>query len=243
MIQDAIKLLEGVRDAGNPQIIVGVSGGKDSLVTLDLCCRVFHPSHVHAFFLFLIEGLESEQRYLRFVESRYKIRIHHLRHPDMAHYLRTSWLSRQRTPEIEELIRRNFKWSDVEAIMRARTGVKWFAYGHRITDSLQRRAMIQGHKGVIQSRRVCYPIWDWKPREVFSYLRSNALPIPPMMGSRVDRTSGIAPHSVECLLYLKKNFPDDFEKIVSVFPRSLDLIERDVIRAKYEIQKNSPAAV
>lgn len=238
MIAEAIELLESIRDSGQSTICVGVSGGKDSLATFDLCHQVFGPGNVHGYFLYLTPGLRCEERYVRFVENKYNVPIHRLRHPDMARYMRESHLSDVR-PEVESLIRRHFKWGDVEAIMRRRTGVEWFAYGHRVCDSLQRRAMIQRHAGIIEKRSVCYPLWDWSPRDVLSYLRSKGLPIPPTMGSRIDRTSGIAPHSVECLLWLKKNYPDDLERLLAVFPRAMDLLTRDEVRAKWGVTKET----
>ncbi len=238
MIRESLELLRRIRDElGQREIIVGFSGGKDSLVTLDLCSQVF--DRIHGFFLFLIPGLECEERSLRMAETRYGLTIHRLRHPDMSRYMRYSRL-RPCQPEVEDRIRRNLRWADIEAIMRSRTGADWIAQGHRITDSLQRRAMIQASEGFMPKERRVYPIWDWAPKAVFAYLRQKRIPIPPMFGSRVHKTSGLAPGNPDCLLWLKEHFPEDYRRVVKVFPGAETLLYRDELRANYQIEENSP---
>ena len=50
-------LFDTVRTASTftDRVLVGVSGGKDSVVTLDLCARFF--PHVVGFFMYLVKGL------------------------------------------------------------------------------------------------------------------------------------------------------------------------------------------
>ncbi|MCC7422554.1 MAG: phosphoadenosine phosphosulfate reductase family protein [Planctomycetaceae bacterium] len=236
MIREAIALLESLKaEQGVDTITVGVSGGKDSLVTLDLCAKVFGPANVRAFFLFYVQGLECEEKHLRGAENRYGITIHRLPNPGLAALLRTSAL-RRRTPSIEQAIDKQLRWTEIERIMRHRTRTDWFAYGHRITDSLQRRGMILASKGVKPKERRCYPIWDWKPADVFSYLRAKRIPLPPMYGSGRARTSGVYPGSPECLLFLRKHYPDDLERIFQVFPHSKDLLAREEVRAAHDIR-------
>lgn len=242
MIRESLELLRRLRDSGATEIVCAVSGGKDSLAVLDLCHRAFPTSEgctVHGFFLWLVEGLECEERFLRAAESRYGMVIHRLPSPTRAFFLRNSVLTKRRT-DIEGSIRRDLRWGDIEAIMRSRTGADWFAYGHRITDSLQRRAMIQSSGGILEKPRRIYPIWDWKPRDVFGYLRARNIVIPPMFGSMRHKTAGVSPTDPEAMLFLKQNWPADYEKLVRVFPGIETLIYRDELRAKYEIEENAP---
>lgn len=236
-IKAALALLKSIRAKGVTEIICGVSGGKDSLATLDLCARVF--DRVHGFFLFLIPGLESEEKHLSAAEKRCGIALHRLRHPAMSNYLRFSQL-RECRPETEDAIRRNLRWDDIERVMRSRTGAKWFAYGHRIMDSLHRRGMLLTAKGVLEKQQRCYPLWDWSHTDVFSYLRANKIPIPSMFGVKTHKTSGLCPDDVKCLLELRQHYPSDYAKIIAVFPHAEHLIERSELREKYGITaKNS----
>jgi phosphoadenosine phosphosulfate reductase len=236
-LNSAASLLRSIRDMGQTRIIVGVSGGKDSIATLDVCHKVFGRGNVHGFFLYLVEGLECEEQHLRQVEGKYGMTLEKLPHPDLAYYLRFSSL-RDISPAIEDRIHRNLRWVDVEAIMRQRTGAEWFAYGHRITDSLQRRAMIMSARGVLPKRKICYPIWNWNPTTVISYLRAIRVKIPGMFGCSISNTSGVSPHSTDCLRWLAKNYPADLKKLLTVFPHAENLLLRDELRAKYAIERN-----
>jgi phosphoadenosine phosphosulfate reductase len=237
-IQSSLNLLARVRDdLGQQEIIAAVSAGKDSLATIDLCHRAFGAGNVHAYFMWIVKGLECEERYLRAVESRYGLVIHRLPHPAIGFYLRNSVLSPRRM-SAESEISRDLKYGDVERVVRFRTGASWIAGGHRITDSLQRRGMIKSSGGILENRRWCYPVWDWSSREVYDYLRARKIEVPPAIrhaNGRSANTSGIAPNNVDSLLWLRKYWPADYQKVCEAFPYAERVVMRDEMRAKYEV--------
>ncbi|MCY2966270.1 MAG: phosphoadenosine phosphosulfate reductase family protein [Planctomycetota bacterium] len=234
-IAQATALLLRVRDGfRQPQIICGVSG-KDSLTVLSLCCQIFGAENVHGFFLFHVPDLECEQKTIRMAESRFGIEITQLRHPEASFYLQTSTLCKL-SIETENQIRRKLRWGDIEAIMRKRTGAGWFAYGHRMTDSPQRRAMIKSHAGIIENRRTCFPIYDWKPRDVIAFLRARRISIPAMFGSTINNTSGVSPNDPKCLRFLRDNHPQDYAKLLAIYPGAANLLLRDELREKYGVK-------
>lgn len=237
MIRDARAMLTRLRDEqGVKAIIAACSGGKDSLVVLDLCADVF--PEVHGFFLWYVKGLACEETHLKAAERRHGITIHRLPNPTLSAELRISHL-RRISQATEQAIPRTLRWNDIERVMRARTGADWFAYGHRITDSLQRRGMLKTRQGLLEKQRRIYPIWDWKPAEVVSYLRAAGIAVPPMYGSGKARTSGVYPGSVDCLLFLKEHYPEDFRKVCEVFPFATAMIARDESRDRHEITCNA----
>lgn len=234
MLAESLSILRRVH-AVAPDILVGVSGGKDSLVVLDLCLRVWEKHRVHPFFLYFLPGLECEERHVRAAEKRHGITVTRLQHPAMASYLRSSHL-RTCNVAVENAFTRNIDWSDVEAVLRSRTNAKWIAGGHRMTDSLQRRGMLTGTGGVVEKSHKVYPIYKWAPRDVVAYLRTRRIPIPPVIGSRITGTGGLNPSKPECLAWLCEHYPEDYRKIVAVFDKAPLLIERDKLRVKYGIE-------
>ena len=67
-------------------VIVGFSGGKDSVVTLDLCMK--HFSRVEAYFLYYVPGLSFNERMLTWAEHHYGLTIYRLPHFELAQFLR-----------------------------------------------------------------------------------------------------------------------------------------------------------
>ena len=100
--------------------------------------------------------------------------------------------------------------------------------------------MLKRKQGLLNKQRRIYPIWDWKPVDVFDYLRIKKLPSPPMFGSLIHKTSGVAPGSVDCMLFLRKEYPADYRRLVEVFPHVETMIFRDELRSQYAIEQNEP---
>ena len=67
-------------------VLVGFSGGKDSIVTLDLCFRYFKT--VKPFFMYICPDLEFQERTLRWYENRYQTEIIPLPHFDVSNFMR-----------------------------------------------------------------------------------------------------------------------------------------------------------
>lgn len=219
-LSDTLSMLQGIRDSGHAEIIVSYSGGKDSLATLDLCSRVFE--RVHAYFLYWCKGLETEERLLRMAEKRWNCTVTRLPSPAIQTYLSGSYGKRVAQ-------RRRYKLEDTWAIMRDRTGVEWIAFGQRMDESIERAGMLKESKGVMDDARRVYPLWDWKAKDVFAYLRNRRIPIPTNFGSEDTGGCGLDPQT---LLWLRENEPGDYAKVLEAFPRAAALIERERVRLK-----------
>lgn len=240
LVADALSMLERLHSPqtgpeGEPdqpalaeKILVGCSGGKDSMTVLDLVCRVYEPENVFPFFLYFVRDLECEEKYVAGCEKRYGRKVIRLRHPDATAYAACGEF-RPKKPSVDSRIQ-VVKWIEIEAVLRGRTGARWIAYGHRISDSLQRRGMIMGAQGFLEKFQRIYPIWDWVPADVISYLRSNKIPIPGMFGAKIHNTSGVSPNSTQCLKWLQEEYPADYQKLIAVFPFAKALLVRDQIR-------------
>ena len=68
-------LFETVKTASriSDKCIVCFSGGKDSIVTLDLCARYF--KHIHVVFMYSVPGLSFKEANLRWYEANMALRL------------------------------------------------------------------------------------------------------------------------------------------------------------------------
>lgn len=215
--------------AQTDRILVGLSGGKDSLVTLDLAVREFGAENVRCYFMYLVKGLRCAETTIKWCERRYKIEVDYFPHWQlgnsykyavyMKHYARASgW--------------RDMKLKDVEAAARKKADAQWLAYGHRMTDSIERVGMLKKIGGLDTIGHRVYPLWKWNEASVLAYLRMRKIPLPPKLSILKRSMSGVG-FQIDTLLAIREKFPDDFEKIVEKFPFLPAKI------AKYEMQKTS----
>ena len=139
-------LFDTLRTASNmtDRILVGVSGGKDSVVTLDVCTRFF--KHVVGYFMYVVKGLSFQEATLRFYEKKYGIEIIRIPHFQTSDYMRYGIF---RVPDEDVPI---ISTLDCYNYLREKTGIYWIAAGERISDSVVRRAMIK-HSSTIDTVR------------------------------------------------------------------------------------------
>lgn len=244
-VQEAIDILSEVKGMGVPNILVALSGGKDSVAVLDLCYTVFGKGNVFAFHCYWIKGLEIEESVLRILRRRYSIETIELPHPGLKGFYQNSM---GRTFSSENSLRMQdakYDWKLVEAIAKKRSGARWIANGSRMQDSLHRRGMLNRCQGIWERSYTTdkpilkvYPVYRWRHTDIFSYLKMRKLPIPDMAQNSAHKSSGTDFKDPDFLLYVKKNFPEDYEKIKKFMPRAEDVIYRDMVRAKHDIRRH-----
>lgn len=211
LLFDPIKTQASVTDS----VIVGFSGGKDSIVTLDLCFRYF--KRVVPFFMYLVPNLEFQERMLQRYEDKYNTEIIRLPHFEVSEFLKYGSFTRM-------------DWNvdvvginDTYEYLRQQTGIHWIAAGERCADSIVRNAMIKKSGSIDYQRGRFYPLAYWKKNEVLQYIKQKRLYLSPE-----QRKIGFSFRSLAgCeLAVIKEMFPDDFEKILRVYPFAGAAVER-----------------
>ena len=200
---DPIKAQSNITDS----VIVAFSGGKDSWVTLDLCCRYF--KNVSAFFMYQVPNLSFQEATIRYAEKRYGIEIERIPHFELSEFLAYGAFRKHdfSVPIVS--------CNDIYKYQRITTGKWWIAAGERIADSIVRRAMMKKSGCIDEGRGRFFPIANFTKADVVKYIAHHKLkPIPESL---------ILGHSFRSLhpgdlVKIKQHYPKDYERIVSWFP-------------------------
>jgi phosphoadenosine phosphosulfate reductase len=213
--------LARAKAAGADRVLVALSGGKDSLVSLDLAAQAFGARNVVAFFMYLVPDLHCEQGPVRAAARRYGIELVTVPHWDLGRMLKYAVL---RTHINGTDKWRDIKLGDVELLVRHKTGIRWIVYGHRADESLERRGMLKDVDGCDVERARVYPLRWWKGRDSYAYLRQKRIPVPSMFGGTRNAGISLAPN---VLRYLRDHHPSDYAKVIEMFPFAEAVLFRD----------------
>lgn len=196
-------------------VIVGFSGGKDSIVTLDLCFKYF--KRVVPFFMYLVPDLEFQEKMLRRYEERYNTEIIRIPHFEVSEFLKYgSFTMLDWNVDVVGI-------NDTYEYLRQRTGIHWIAAGERCADSIVRNAMIKKSGSIDYQRGRFYPLAYWKKNEVLEYIKYRKLYLSPeqkQIGFSFRSLAGCE------LAIIKQMFPADYEKILRVYPFAGAAVER-----------------
>ena len=188
-------------------VIVSYSGGKESVVVLDLCTTYF--KEVHAFRMTYVDDLSFENEQDEYVQRKYGIEVYRVPHFELSRLLKFGvYCKPDHTLPI-------IKINDIYKHVRNAFGVKWIAAGERAADSVVRRARMMQHGSIYDARGRFYPLAYWKKAHVLKYIQENKLPLSPE--SKVLGHSFSGPVEKDMPI-LKEHFPNDYAKILEIFP-------------------------
>lgn len=222
-----------VRDAvsrGIESVIVGVSGGRDSVATLDLCVKHFRV--VRCYFMYVVPGIKFQERYLQMLERQYNVEIERLPHFTLPRILSQGVL-RHKTHATMSL--RQCRPHHFYAYVRQRFGLRWIALGEKACDSLERNTQMTQRGGVQEQRGTIMPLAWWSDSDVQSYVSSLRIPIAPDYGLSAKTMESLRRQRsgsfssllrIDALLLIRERYPDDYERIRAMFP----LVDAHVLR-------------
>ncbi len=189
------------------EVLVAFSGGKDSLVVLDLACR--HFKRVVPFFMFLVPGLRCQEEKMRIVRERWGLEV--LNYPHFLLFKAFAFGLYCNRTVMTSTGMPDFGLTDIYKAVISDTGIRFIVNGSKETDSLWRR---QKYFKFMTFENVIYPIKTWRKHDVLSYLKMNNIPLPSSSG---HQSTGID-LSTPSLLWLHDKYPDDFERLRNYFP-------------------------
>lgn len=205
VVDEAVASLTDARDRFGPSVAVGFSGGKDSLVCLDLATRIF--DHVVAYHMWFISGLACVEAELDKARRRWGVQILSYPHWDLAAALRGGVYCVE-GEWTEDLPR--WEMSDIYSMVMSETGAGCVVRGSKLSDSVWRRRTM----ATIKRETLIHPLAQWNKRDVLAYLHAQQIPVPSSTGSNA---TGIDLKR-ESVLWLHDNHPDDYRRMLEVFP-------------------------
>ncbi len=212
VLYDPIKAQSKITDS----VIVAFSGGKESVVVLDLCFRYF--KHVRPCFMYIGPNLAFQERTLEWYEKKYQTEIIRLPHMDVSEFFHYgSFRCADPTFPIVSI-------NDIYKYVRLETDMWWIAAGERIDDSIVRRAMMKKSGSIDVQRGRIYPVSMWKKREIIDYIKFHKLYL-----GEDSRKLGFSFKSLwgKELAMLKKFFPQDYEKVLHIYPFAAAGVKRE----------------
>jgi sulfate adenylyltransferase subunit 2 len=204
------------------RVLVGFSGGKDSLCVLDLAARFFNE--VVPFCMHLVPGLQYDADRLRIAEERYGLKVLTFPHFIFWNYLREEQYV-DPIPGFEHLeeIR---PWPYYRWVMHE-TKCTLMLDGMKKSDGTFRRRKFAS-EGEEERRMRHRPLKNWLKWEVLNYCKAQDLPIPKQDNSTAAGNSGVS-LQVQEVLWMHDNAPMDYERIRRAFP----FIEAIVARREF----------
>ncbi|HOJ03293.1 MAG TPA: phosphoadenosine phosphosulfate reductase family protein [Bacteroidota bacterium] len=215
-----MRVLERVR-AQAQAILVSFSGGKDSLVCMDLATDVFGRGNVVGYFMYFVRGLSYETKQLDYARKRWGVEILQYPHPDLALAIKTG--AYRFAPEPK---RKLFKLKDVERRVRIDTGLHWIVNGARQADSRDRCVMLRTYEdeAIYEKGGRVFPISKWKDREVLAYMKHHRIPVPQVFKGNVKMSgTGLGGRALAAIM---EQYPEDYRKILKVFPLAGNAVAR-----------------
>ncbi len=204
-IIEGYRILEDIRKKSK-EIIVFYSGGKDSLVVLDMCTKVF--SKVIAVYMYFIPGLNVIENQLDYARERYKIEIKQIPHWSVIGALKNGVYCHSR-PDYDNFPDMRIK--DCYDAVMADTGVSFVATGAKESDSRYRKQYL---KHVENYQFLVLPLKKWNRYDVLYYLKKEGISLPDSSGTDM---SGVS-LSVRDILWLHDKHYNDFLKMEKYFP-------------------------
>lgn len=205
----------------NLPVMVSFSGGKDSIVTLDLVAQYVKDFQVvHHYFY---KKLEYREPIFEFYEKRIGKKIIRLPSVGRKFYLERMGLKTKIKDDIK--LTENYE--------KKKFGVVYHAYGHRLAESLTRRAMLKKFTdGINENTKRVYPVLYYKKAHIYQHIKNRKLKLPIEYSFSEYGMSDVSLFTGEALLWLYNNFRQDYYNIVEEFP----CIEQDLKKIQWEYE-------
>lgn len=227
-ISNTIKLL-GAKQSLSDKVLIGFSGGKDSLCILDMAIKLWGKENIILFYMYLVKGLnciDSEiNYYLDFFGIDKNKQFFEVPHFLVYRYYKYAIYridSIEYNQKIEDVTIKDV----IEQVLK-RTQQPFVLWGAKRDDSLWARQFYTRYYKQQENvdAKWIMPIFKWSKFHVMSYLQQNKIRVPKQLAEKSSNVSG-AGLDDKSLFYFYDNLREDYEKIQEEFPLVEALIKR-----------------
>lgn len=211
------ELLRVAREIAGNRLLLSFSG-RDSLAAW--LYLIENGFEIIPYFCYTVPHLSYDDQMLDYYEQKLHTHIIRLPHPRTYELLRTgAWqpLENWRTLYYSQLP--SFEFADIEQKLSQQFGLGdnyLCGVGIKAADNLMRLRLIRQMGPIgLKRRRYYYAVWDWKTADVKDYILQHGLKL-----SRQYLYFGSTGDGIESywLKYLRDNLPDDYRRVVEMFP-------------------------
>lgn len=224
-MRKATQILDLVAKETDKVILFHSASGKDSITLLDLCAPIF--KEVVCVFMYIVKDLQHINRYINYATHKYpNVKFIQIPHYALFSYHNYGFLG----CELRKLKQQTL--ASLTELAREKTGIEWAIFGFKQSDSLNRRLMLRTYEmcGINRSTKKAYPLSEFKNKDVLEYIYKHNL-IKPETYDGTGQSCGTDITSPHYLLFLKEDFPMDYQKVIKQFPNCQRIL------FEYEYQK------
>lgn len=214
-IKHAKQVISSVSQQTNRAILF-YSGGKDSIVLLDLMAP--HFEKIVCVFMYFVKNLRHVQPYLDHAAKYPNVEV-----VQVPHFMLSAIYNVGRycvpDPRIKPI-----QLKHIDKRVRKMTGIDWTFYGWKQADNMTRRIVLRNYdqQAICVSTQKVYPLSLWKKADVLAYIAHHRLPMPVDYGSK--KASVGVQFDAEVFAWLRQKYPDDLQRIYDVFPASQQIL-------------------
>lgn len=193
-------------------ILFHSANGKDSIALLDMIYP--HFKKVVCVFMYMVKDLEHIQIYINYAKRKYpKIEFIQVPHYVLSQYIRIGMMGIRTDPT-----QRIYQLNHIVSMVKKNTGIDWAIFGFKQSDGLNRRLMLRGYEdeAINRGTKNAYPLSKYKNKDILAYIKHRRLIPPTVYGHGQSQGNDVT--SLAFLMYCKWNFPNDYKKIISIFP-------------------------
>jgi len=224
-------IISQMKSKGINKCTIGFSTGKDSIVGLDILLK--SGIKVMPFYFYICPELDFIEKNIELYESHFNIKVIRLPHPAIYNHLsHNDWQPFQQSLNISQT-----NWPNRSFIEFTRKYLESLNLEYeyiydvncmKMSDSLNRRLLLRNSEDINEKTKVIYLTKYFTDKNIYSYISENNIPMTKDYEIFGRSWDGLSYHF---LSGIKEFYPNDYDKIKSLFP----LIDAELF--KYKLYK------